>query len=93
MGVCERHYDSKFIIRDYSTCGTDGVVRTSPRDALILAADAVPTIFRNTPSYLSSVPSLKRKAPDARRAEASERDEAVFMIGLNRTVCQVLRFQ
>ena len=75
MGVCERHFDPKFIIREYSACGPDGTVITCPRDAPVLAPDAVPTVFPNTPSYLSSVPPMKRRAPDV-RAEASELDEA-----------------
>jgi hypothetical protein len=58
--------------------GPNGTIRTWPREAPVLAPDAVPTMFPNTPSYLSSVPPTKRKAPDARRAEASARDDADF---------------
>ena len=78
MGVCERHFDPRLIIKEYSTTGPDGVKRTWPRDAPVLDPDAVPSIFPNTPSYLSSVPPPKRKAPGERRAEASARDSAVF---------------
>ena len=78
MGVCERHFDPRYIIREYSTTGPDGVKKTWPRDAPALDPDAVPNIFPNTPSYLSSVPPPKRKAPDEKRAEAIARDTAVF---------------
>jgi hypothetical protein len=78
MGVCERHFDPRLIIKEYSTTGPDGVSKSWPRDAPLLDPDAVPSIFPNTPSYLSSVPPPKRKAPDERRTEASARDSAVF---------------
>lgn len=38
----------------------------------------MPTVFPNKPSYLSTVPPTKRKAPDVRRAEAFARDEEAF---------------
>jgi len=50
----------------------------SPREAPVLTEDAVPTLFPNTPSYLSTVLPLKRKHPDDRRAEASARDDEVL---------------
>jgi hypothetical protein len=78
MGVCERHFDPKFVIREVAASGPDGVMRMTPRHIPILALDAVPTVFPNTPSYLSTVPPTKRKAPDVRRAEAFARDEEAF---------------
>ena len=50
----------------------------TPRYIPILTSDAVPTVFPNTPSYLSTVPPTKRKAPNVRRAEAFARDEEAF---------------
>jgi len=78
MGVCERHFDVRFIIRDRVFRRPDGSTFTSPRDALTLSDDAVPTLFPNTPSYLSSVPPPKRRNPDDRREELSERDDQQF---------------
>jgi len=72
MGVCERHFDVRFIIRDRVFRRSDGSTFTSPRDAPTLSDDAVPTLFPNTPSYLSSVPPPKRRNPDNRREELSE---------------------
>ena len=75
MVVCERHFDSRFIILNYTYRQPDGSEFTCPRDAPILDPDAVPTIFPNTPSYLSSPLPPKRKAPDSRRAEMAARDD------------------
>jgi len=78
MGVCELHFDPRFITRDTSTTRLNG-----QRPGPVLAEDAVPTIFPNTPTYLSSVPPAKRKEPDERRANVSARDEAAFQQWLN----------
>jgi len=69
MVVCERHFDSRFVIRNY----TYRREFTCPRDAPILDVDAVPTIFPNMPSYLSSPLPPKRKTPNSRRAEMAFR--------------------
>lgn len=78
MGICELHFDPVFVLRQYNTFGPDGTVITLPRVSPILAPDAVPTIFPNTPSYLSCVTPAKRKAPDVRRAEALAREDEAF---------------
>ena len=75
MVVCERHFDSRFIIRNYTYHRADGSEFTCPREAPILDVDAVPTIFPNTPSYLSSPLPPKRKTPNSRRAEMAARDD------------------
>jgi len=56
----------------------NGTVLTVPRKNPKLAPDAFPTIFPNSPSYLSSEPSRKRKAFDKRCQEMSECDEHQF---------------
>jgi len=56
----------------------DGSILTVPRKNPKLAPDAYPTIFPNNPSYLSSEPTRKRKAPKERRQEMSEHDEQQF---------------
>jgi hypothetical protein len=78
VGACERHFDPKFVTREVAASGPDGVMRMTPRHIPFLTPDAVPTVFPNTPSYLSTVPPTKRKAPDVRRAEAFARDEEAF---------------
>ena len=76
MVVCEKHFESRFVIRDM-TCyhRPDGSSFTCARDVPVLASDAVPTLFPNTPSYLSTPLPAKRKAPSDRRAEVAARDD------------------
>jgi THAP domain len=69
MGVCKRHFDPIFVNREYSATGSDGTIRTWPRESPVLAHDAVPTTFPHTPFYLSSfIPliacELKAPSPD-----------------------------
>jgi THAP domain len=78
MVVCERHFEPRFILREYVHRHPDGTTFTSPRDLPVLDAEAVPTIFPNLPSYLSTPLPAKRKAPDARRAEMTARDDVVL---------------
>jgi len=78
MGVCEQHFDARFIIRDHTFNRPDGSTFKSPRMLPVLSDDAIPTLFPNTPSYLSTAPAPKRKHPDDRRAEATARDEQLF---------------
>jgi len=93
MGVCERHFDVRYIISEYSTTGPDGVKKTWPRDAPVLDPDEVLSIFPYTPSYLSPVPPPKRKAPDERRAEASSRNTAVFQLWLDEDLMSNVQFR
>jgi THAP domain len=79
MGVCKRYFDPIFASLEYSATGSDETIRTWPRESPVLAHDAVPTTFPHTPFYLSSfipLSACKLKAPDARRADASARDDA-----------------
>jgi len=76
--VCEKHFAPHFIIRVDTATRSDGTILTVPRKNTKLAPDAYPTIFPNTPSYLSLEPSRKRKAPEERRLEMSVRDERQF---------------
>ena len=93
MVVCERHFDSRFIIRNYTYHHADGSEFTCPRDAPILDVDAVPTIFPNTPSYLSSPLPPKRKAPDSQRAEmAAVRCASKQFLVVNTLCCEVYNF-
>jgi hypothetical protein len=77
-GICEKHFDSRFIIRNFSAQRPDGSVITCPRDAPSLDKDAIHTLFPNVPSYLSAVLPPQRKHPDQRRAEGETRDN-VFL--------------
>jgi len=78
MVVCEKHFEPRFIIRDYVYTRPDGSSFTCPHEAPALDPEAVPTFFPNTPKYLSSPLPPKRKAPEDRRAEAAARDEKVL---------------
>lgn len=53
-------------------------ILTVKRERPKLSADAFPSIFPNTPAYLSLEAARKRKAPDDRRLELSIRDEEQF---------------
>ena len=76
--ACEKHFAQQFIIRFDSVTRTDGSILTVPRKNPKLSPDAYPSIFPNIPSYLTSEPSRKRKAPEQRRLEMSARDEEQF---------------
>jgi len=76
--VCEKHFAAHFIIRTDTAIRPDGTVLSVPRKNPKLALDAYPSYFPNTPSYLSSEPPTKRRAPESRRAELEERDEQCF---------------
>jgi len=78
MVVCERHFESRFIIRDYTCHGPDGSSFTCTRDVPPLDPDVVPTVFPNTPSYLSSPLPPNRKTPSDRRAEMAARDDKIL---------------
>ena len=66
---------SHFVIRDLTCYRPDGSSFTCARDVPVLAADALPTLFPDTPSYLSTPLPPKRKAPSDRRAEVTARDD------------------
>ena len=78
MVVCEKHFESRFIVRDYTCQRPDGGSFTCMRDIPVLDPDAVPTLFPNTPPYLSSPLPPKRKAPNERRAEMAARDDRML---------------
>jgi hypothetical protein len=76
--VCEKHFSPSLVIRVDTVTRADGSVLSVPRKIPKLAADAYPSIFPNVPSYLSEEPTVKRKAPESRRAEMDARDEQFF---------------
>jgi THAP domain len=79
MGVCKRHFDPIFVNLEYSATGSDGTIQTSPREFPVLSHNALPTTFPHTPFYLSSfipLSACELEAPDARRGDASARDDA-----------------
>jgi len=78
MVVCEKHFEQRFIVREFTYPQQDGSSFTCPRDVPVLDSDAVPTLFPNTPSYLSSPLPPKRKTPNERRAEMAARDDKVL---------------
>lgn len=57
--VCIKHFPEKNI--STSTVTVNGEVKVFPRERLKLTEHAVPTIFSNTPKYLSTaIPTVKR---------------------------------
>jgi len=84
MVVCEKHFEPHFIQREQTCFRPDGMSFTCVRDTPVLDPSAVPTIFPNTPSYLTSPLPTKRKAPDDRRAEMAARDDKVLADWLDR---------
>ena len=75
---CEKHFSPQFIIRIDSITRDNGTILSVPRTRSKLTADAIPTYFPNTASYLSSEPPTKRKNPDNYRAEMYARDDDNF---------------
>ena len=59
--ICIRHFDDRFIIRNYEFRGSDGLIRTEPRDVPVLSDDAFPSIFTELPEYLSEKLPCSRK--------------------------------
>ena len=75
--ICIRHFDERFIIRNFQYVGPDGLPRSEPRDVPILTDDAFPSIFPELPQYLSEKVPAQRKDPEKRRMEIDQRDDAV----------------
>ena len=83
MGVCQRHFDPRYIVRHYTFHRSDGSVFSTPRDIPVLSNDAIPTIFPIMPSCSptvspSMVPLLKRQTAEDRCAEASVKGDELF---------------
>lgn len=76
--VCEKHFSQQFISRVLTATRDDGTVLTVPRKYPKLSDDAYPSLFPNTPAYLSEEPPIKRINPDSRREEMMLRDEQNF---------------
>ena len=76
--VCIKHFDERFLIREYVFTGSDGKKYSEQRKFPKLTADAYPSIFPNLPSYLSESLPSPRKTPDQRRAEIDERDNSIL---------------
>jgi hypothetical protein len=76
--VCEKHFATEFIVRQDKVTRPDGTVLSVLRKRPKLTEKAYPTIFPNTPSYLSAEPPRIRKTPVDRRQEMFQRDEQQF---------------
>ncbi|XP_046681773.1 uncharacterized protein LOC124368575 [Homalodisca vitripennis] len=73
--VCIKHFDECYLVRENSVTRPDGSVLTVKRDRVKLTPNAVPTIFKNQPSYLSvNLPQL-RNPPETRENEMLRRQE------------------
>jgi hypothetical protein len=77
------YFSAEFIVRVDTVTRPDGSILSVPRTYPKLTDDAYPSIFPNTPTYLSSEPAKKRKAPESRRLEISARDEEQFQAWLS----------
>jgi len=78
MVVCKKHFSEQFIIRVDIVTRDDGSVLSVPRQRPKLTADAYPSLFPNTPSYLSSEPARKRRTPEDRLLDQSVCDDQQF---------------
>ena len=76
--VFEKHFVPEFTARVDSATREDGSILTVVRKNPKLTSDAYPTLFPNTPAYLSTEPPKKRKKPDERRIEMAARDDEQF---------------
>ena len=76
--VCDKHFAAEFVVREDVVTRADGSELRMRRERPKLAKDAYPSIFPNTPSYLSTEPPRKRRAPEERRFELSLRDKEDF---------------
>ncbi|KAK8775731.1 hypothetical protein V5799_030923 [Amblyomma americanum] len=65
--VCERHFDSRFIVRDFKHI-INGAEVLIPRSIPALSEDAVPTVFPNLPKYISRMLPKERKRRNASQA-------------------------
>ena len=74
--VCLKHFEERFIIRTFEFVDRDRIHRSEPRERPKLTDDAIPTLFDNLPSYLSTPLPPVRTQPDARRAAIDQRDDA-----------------
>ncbi|KAH7932095.1 hypothetical protein HPB51_029512 [Rhipicephalus microplus] len=63
--LCELHLEQRFIVRDYTHIVNGEVVKI-PRGRPCLTDDAIPSIFPNTPSYLSKKLPQKRSSRTSR---------------------------
>ncbi|KAH8027321.1 hypothetical protein HPB51_004633 [Rhipicephalus microplus] len=63
--LCELHFEQRFIVRDYTRIVNGEVVKI-PRGRPCLTDNAIPSIFPNTPSYLSKKLPQKRSSRTSR---------------------------
>ena len=79
--ICVKHFVDRFVIRHDTVKRADGTLLTCARKIPKLTKDAYPSVFTDctdTPSYMSSEPPAKRRAPEDRLTEQLQRDEAQF---------------
>ncbi|KAG8175061.1 hypothetical protein JTE90_019203 [Oedothorax gibbosus] len=76
--VCIKHFDERFIQREDKVRRDDGTWLCVPKSKPKLTTDAIPTIFENQPSYMTTPAPSKRKTPAERLAEQSLRFEDEF---------------
>lgn len=65
----------RFIVQEDSVKRPDGTVLTVQRERVKLANDAIPTIFKNQPSYFTKTLPPIRKDPSTRQEEITKRKE------------------
>jgi len=75
--VCEKHFESRFIIRRDEFVMPNGEKLSLDRKKIKLTDDAFPSVFPNLPAYLSIHVPAKRKDPDDRRKAAEQHSQEV----------------
>lgn len=63
--VCSLHFQDEFILKTFDTLMPDGTVHSIKRDKYSLKKGAIPTLFPNSPAYLTSRIHF-RKSPKIR---------------------------
>lgn len=76
--VCELHFAPQYVSKVMEYVDGGGNKKTFPRKRAVLLPGAVPTIFQNLPSYLSTAPAPERSDPAKRRRIIAEREEEVL---------------
>ena len=76
--MCIKPFGSDSIVTVVQATHADGSILCVPRTMPKLTDDAIPTIFNNLPTYLSSQPAKRRKTPDERQAEKDHHDHQVL---------------
>jgi Transposase protein/THAP domain len=75
--LCDLHFDERYIVKTFDVI-VNGKVTKIPRERWMLTDDALPTIFPNLPSYLSTKPPKQRRLVHRRHADSTNKLSSSF---------------